>query len=136
MLWFGDTTSPSADWRSKLRHEGGLVTDAKSLYDHVHTTGHVPSERQTMLDLLVAKDMLEQKAYQLFWVPTHQQQADVLTKRMKGTLWESFCQNHRLSLKQTDAERRLEEHRQRLRKDQRQRRKVKFGRAKAGSAGR
>ena len=112
------------------------MTDARSLYDHLHTTGQIPSERQTMLDLLVAKDMLEQKTFEVFWVPTHRQFADMLTKKMRGTLWEQFCQENTVSLKETEAERKLEEHRQRLRKEQRQRRKKRFGSAKTspGSA--
>ena len=89
-----------------------------------------------MLDLLVAKDMLEQKAFEVFWVPTHRQHADMLTKKMRCSLWEHFCQESTVSLKETEAERKLEEHRQRLRKEQRQRRKKRFGsaNAKTGSA--
>ena len=135
ILWTGNT-EVKEDWRAKLKHGGGLVTDARSLYDHLHTTGQIPSERQTMLDLLVAKDMLEQKAFEVFWVPTHRQFADMLTKKMRGTLWEQFCQENTVSLKETEAERKLEEHRQRLGKEQRQRRKKRFGSAKTspGSA--
>ena len=77
------------------------MTDAKSLYDHLHTMGQVPAERQTMLDLLVAKDMLEQKAYGLYWVPTHKQYADGLTKKMRNIQWEEFCKDNLISLKQT-----------------------------------
>lgn len=60
-----------ADWRRQLRTGGDLVTDAKSLYDHLHATGQIPSERQTMLDLLVCKEQLEEKVYGLRWVLTH-----------------------------------------------------------------
>ena len=68
------------DWRARLRVGGGVVTDAKSLFDHLCTTGQIPTERQTMLDLLVAKDLLEQEVFRLYWVPTHRQHADGLTK--------------------------------------------------------
>ena len=57
-------------WRTDCQVCGGSVTDAKSLYDHMSTTGQIPQERQTMLDLLVAKSLLEQEAFRLFWVPT------------------------------------------------------------------
>ena len=47
----------SEGWRYRLRVPGVLVTDAKSLYDHLHKTGSVPSERQTLIDLLIAKGL-------------------------------------------------------------------------------
>ena len=80
-----------------------------------------------MLDLLVGKDMLAAKAYDLYWVPTHRQFADALTKRKRDELWEAFCGHHQVSLKETPAERAVEEHRRSLRKEQRQRRKARFG---------
>ena len=86
-----------------------------------------------MLDLLVAKDLVEQQAFDVFWVPMFKQFADMLTKRMRCALWEQFCRESTVSLKETDAERKLEEHRQRLRKEQRQRRRNRFGSA-TGSA--
>ena len=116
-----------SEWRSQMKTQGSIVTDAKSLFDHLQTTGQIPSERQTMLDLLVAKDMLEQGAYHLHWVPTHRQHADGLTKRMKNPLWEDFCRFGKISLKETPEERKVEEHRRSLRQGQRQRRKEKFG---------
>ena len=125
MLWDGPFRL-SADWRKELKVKGYVVTDAKSLYDHLQTTGQIPAERQTMLDLMVARDFLEQDMFVLKWVPTHRQYADGLTKSMRNLLWEEFCQSQRLSLKETPKEAALEAHRQRLRKEQRQRRKEKF----------
>ena len=60
-------------WRTGCQVRGGIVTDAKSVFDHMSTTGQVPQERQTMLDLLAAKSLLEQKAFRLFWVLMHRQ---------------------------------------------------------------
>ena len=114
------------DWREGLRTGGGCVTDAKSLYDHLQTTGQVPTERQTMLDLLVCKDMLEQGHFDLWWVPTHRQHADGLTKKMHNVLWEQFHATAHISLKETAEEAALEDHRRGLRQAQRQRRKTKF----------
>ena len=111
------------------------MTDAKSLFDHLQTTGQIPSERHSMLDLLVAKDMLEQGAYHLHWVPTHRQHADGLTKRMKNPLWEDFCRFGKISLKETPEERKVEEHRRSLRQGQRQRRKEKFGKTTSQKSG-
>ena len=115
------------DWRRQLRTGGDLLTDAKSLYDHLHATGQIPSERQTMLDLLVCKEQLEEKVYGLRWVPTHRQYADGLTKTMRNVLWENYCETQMISLKETEAEARLEEHRKGLRRAQRLRRKAQFG---------
>ena len=114
-----------SDWREKLRVGGGIVTDAKSLFDHLGATGQIPAERQTMLDLLVAKDLLEQQIYRLFWVPTHRQHADGLTKPMKNVLWEEYLRKKTISLKETPEEREIEEHRRQLRKGQRERRKIR-----------
>lgn len=125
----------SSEWRKEMKIEGGIVTDAKSLYDHLHTTGQVPAERQTMLDLLVAKDMLEQKAYGLYWVPTHKQYADGLTKKMRNILWEGFCKDNLISLKQTFKEQDIERHRRELRQGQRLRRKARFGGAEGTETG-
>ena len=116
----------TASWRGDCRVKGGLVTDAKSLYDHVSTTGQIPKERQTMLDLLASKHLLEGNLFKLFWVPTHRQFADVLTKKMKDILWEEFVRRGQISLVETEEERIVEEHRKELRKGQRQRRKVKM----------
>ena len=114
------------EWRELCQVKGGVVTDAKSLFDHLSTAGQVPQERQTMLDLLAAKHLLDQGHFKLFWVPTHRQFADGLTKRMKDALWAEFVQRGTLSLVETPAERAVEEHRKALRKRQRQRRKEKF----------
>ena len=114
-----------SDWREKLRVGGGIVTDAKSLFDHLGATGQIPAERQTMLELLVAKDLLEQQIYRLFWVPTHRQHADGLTKGMRNVLWEEYLRKKTISLKETPEEREIEEHRKQLRKGQRERRKVR-----------
>ena len=111
------------DWRARLRVGGGVVTDAKSLFDHLCTTGQIPTERQTMLDLLVAKDLLEQEVFRLYWVPTHRQHADGLTKAMRNLLWEEYLTKKTISLKETAEEKATEDHRRQLRKGQRERRK-------------
>ena len=36
------------EWRKEMQIEGVVITDAKSLYDHMHTTGQVSQERQTI----------------------------------------------------------------------------------------
>ena len=126
------------NWRKEMQIDGGVVTDAKSLFDHMHTTGQIPTERQTMLDLLVAKDLLEQGTYKLYWVPTNRQHADGLTKKMRNILWEKFSKDGTISLKETPQDKVEEDHRRMIRQGQRQRRKVRFGKitiTESGSAG-
>ena len=114
----------TVDWRNKLKIPGILVTDARSLYDHLHCTGSIPKERQTLIDLLVARDLLEEKSIALHWVPTTHQLADIFTKAMLPTpVIEEFLRNWTFSLRPTETEEKTEEHRKSLRQGQRARRK-------------
>ena len=54
---------------------------------------------------------------------------DGLTKKTRNLLWEVFCKHQTVSLKETKEEKKLKEHRQRLRQLQWQRRKEKKGSA-------
>ena len=36
-----------------------MVIDARPLFDHLQETGSIPKERQTMTDLLVIRDLVE-----------------------------------------------------------------------------
>ena len=90
-----------------------LVTDCKSLYDHVHREGtpKAPTEKRLALDLASVRQVLmgearhqwtrlfgvgepsPEKALRppLHWVPTHEQLADVLTKKMSpDTFWKTL----------------------------------------------
>ena len=58
-LLCGKPVLQDKDWRTELRIPGMLVTDAKSLYDNLQKDGSLPAERQTLLDVLVAKDLLD-----------------------------------------------------------------------------
>ena len=73
------------DWRVGLRVPGILVTDAKSLYDNLQKEGSLPTERQTLLDVLVAKDLVERKCITVRWLPNAHQFADFLTKATVAT---------------------------------------------------
>ena len=68
------------DWRMHLKVPGLVVTDSKSMFDHLSKSGSIPTERQTLIDLLVARDLHEQGAVRLFWLPNKHMLADVLTK--------------------------------------------------------
>jgi hypothetical protein len=114
------------DWRHKLTIPGILVTDAKSLYDHLNTTGKIPKERQTMIDLLVARDLIEANAVKLMWVPTKHMLADILTKMMlAGDIFKRFRDKQVFSLIRDGEEQEEEQRRLGLRQGQRQRRKAR-----------
>ena len=59
-LLYGQPELRYTDWRVHLRVPGILVTDANSLYDNMQKGASLPAERQTLLDVLVAKDLVEQ----------------------------------------------------------------------------
>ena len=82
---YGEPETFSHDWRMKLKIPGLCVTDAKSLLDHLGKTGNVPKEKQTLIDLLTARDLVEQKAVLLRWMPNRHMLADMLTKQVKPT---------------------------------------------------
>ena len=114
------------EWRHKMLVPGILITDAKSLYDHLNTTGKIPKERQTMIDLLVARDLIESGALKLCWVPTMHMLADVLTKMMRPTeIYVKFRDEQRFSLVRTSVDQDKEQWRLQLRQGQRQRRKTR-----------
>ena len=80
-LLYGQPELRDTDWRLNLRVPGILVTDAKSLYDNLQKDGSLPAERQTLLvDVLVAKDLVEQKCIDVRWLANSHQFADFLTK--------------------------------------------------------
>ena len=82
---YGVRETFSHHWRMKLKIPGLCVTDAKSLFDHLNKTGSVPKEKQTHIDLLTARGLVEQKAVLLRWMPNRHMLADMLTKPVKPT---------------------------------------------------
>ena len=95
-------------------HAGGkyfplhLVTDCRSLYDHIHREGipRAPAEKRLAIDLAGLRQALMVEARHqwqdehgasasptpegplrppLHWLPTQEQLADILTKRLKST---------------------------------------------------
>jgi hypothetical protein len=116
----------SPEWRHKLTTPGILITDAKSLYDHLNTTGKIPKERQTMIDLLVARDLVESGAVRLCWVPTKYMLADMLTKIMKPSeIFIKFREKQLFSLVRSLEDQFMEQHRLELRQGKRRRRKAR-----------
>lgn len=124
-LWYGPEVV-TAEWKESLRVPGIVVTDAKALFDHLEKTGHMTSERQTMLDILAAKQLVESASMMVAWVPTFRQFADVLTKDMVDELFKKFKRDGLLCLRETADDARLEAHRATLRKAQRERRKLRM----------
>ena len=107
-----------------MKIPGIVVTDAKSLYDHLRTTGSIPAERQTLIDLLIARDLCENGVLEIRWVPTAHQLADVLTKMMKvPETMHQFLTQQKYCLVQTEVQQEREAHLKHLRQGQRERRK-------------
>jgi len=108
-----------------------LITDARSLYDHLNKTGSVPKEKQTLIDLLVARDLTEAGTLKIRWTPTTHMLADILTKvTVVTTVFRKFLQEGLYCLTQTAAEQEWEDYRKQLRQGQRQRRRVRKQEAK------
>jgi hypothetical protein len=115
------------NWRHELKIPGILVTDARSLHDHINKTGSLPSERQTLIDLLIARDLTEAETIMVRWVPTTHQLADILTKSMKAPpILQKLLRKQLYCLVGDEAEQREESRRADLRKGQRDRRKVRM----------
>ena len=114
------------DWRENLKVDGYMVTDAKSLYDHLQTTGSLPAERTAMLDLLAAKELIERGIIHIKWCPTHVQLADHLTKLMKSQALHDFLRRGTICLRQTVEQEQTEQHLKGLRQGQRARRKERM----------
>jgi hypothetical protein len=94
----------------------------------LNTTGKVPKERQTLIDLLVARDLIETGAVKLMWVPTAHMVADILTKVMKPTsCYVRLRDTQRFSVARTEDDEEREQRRLELRQGQRQRRKERNG---------
>ena len=114
------------DWRHHLKFPGVLVTDSKSLYDHLTTTGSVPTERRTLIDLLVARGLHESDAVKIKWLPKRHMIANVLTRALNpNEIYHRVGRENCYSLVPTVQRAEEEEHRQALRRGQRQRAKVR-----------
>jgi hypothetical protein len=95
----------------------------QNLYDHLRTTGSIPSERRTLIDLLIARDLCENGIVEIRWVPTAHQLADVLTKMMRvPETMSKFLRDQEYCLVQTEEQQGKEEHLKQLRQGQRERR--------------
>ena len=114
------------DWRTHLEIPGIVLTDAKSLFDHLGKSGSVPTERQTLIDLLVARDLQENGAVKIHWLPNTHMIADVLTKATPvNDVYRKFRDLGLYSLVPTVQQVDDERHRLTLRQGQRQRAKLR-----------
>lgn len=120
-LRFGVLDVP-CEWRKNLRAKGFLITDARSLFDHCHKTGHLAQERQTAIDMLMTKNMVEEGIVEMKWVPTFKQLADPLTKEMTDLLLRKFKRTNQICLNCTAEDLETEKKRAAIRKGQRERR--------------
>ena len=98
----GDPSSEATlQWGGQLTTGGVIITDAKGLNDHVNKTGSIASEKQTALDMLMVKRLVEDQVIRLRWVPTWKQMADPLTKEMARDLLLEFRKTNSLCLVET-----------------------------------
>ena len=116
----------ASEWRQELRVPGHFVTDARSLYGHIHGTNALASERQTALDIMAIKQMIQDGFLNLHRTPTWKQFADGLTKELEDTLFRKYRQAGQISLVQTPEDAVEEERRAGLRKGQCERRKARM----------
>ena len=116
----------TASWRTELVTKGHLVTDAKSLYDYIHGSSLLATERPTSLDILAVRQLVQENLLSLHWVPTWRLYADVLTKDMLDELFQKLRERGCLNIVQTLEDQAEEESRASLRKAQRERRKFRM----------
>ena len=111
-------------WRYRLKIPGVMVTDAKSLSDHLRTTGSIPKDRETLIHLLVTRDLVETKVIDLKWMPTTLMVADAITQEMTPSAQvKRLLEEGRYSLAPTEDGDAHEHHQHNLSREQRQRRK-------------
>ena len=84
-MLYGEPESYLHDWRMKLKVPGLCNTDAKGLFDNLSKTGSVPKEKQTLIDLLTARDLTEANAVMLLWMANRHMFADMLMKKVAAT---------------------------------------------------
>ena len=84
-ILYGEPATFCSDWRVQLKVSVLCVADAKSLLDHLDKTGSIPKEKQTSIDLLTARDLIETKAVMPRWMPNRHMLADMLTKKVAPT---------------------------------------------------
>eukprot|EP00438_Fugacium_kawagutii_P025852 Skav231407 [mRNA] locus=scaffold4039:44689:52020:- [translate_table: standard] len=109
------------DFDGGKHHQLHLVTDCRSLYDHIHKEGvpRAPSEKRLAIDIAGIRQALNREAEHqwrqlhgdaarptpekplkppIHWLPTSDQLADVLTKRLKCDEWWGRMRHGWLSL--------------------------------------
>jgi hypothetical protein len=112
------------EWRRRVKIPGVMMTDAKLLRDRLSAMGKIPEECQTVIDLFVARGLVEAGAVTLRWVLTAHVLADVLAKAMKpGGVFQKFTDEQCRALVQTAENQEWGQRRLHLRQGQRQRRK-------------
>ena len=122
------------NWPLYLKIPGALVTDAKSLYDHLTKIGSVPTERQTLIDLLYARDLHEHGAIIIKWLPNRHMIADCLTKPLiPNEEYDRFYLEGKFSMVPTEEQVEAEAARLEMRRNQRLRAKERLKALKEGA---
>ena len=88
------------------------------------------TERQTALDILAVKTMIQENLVKLFWTPTFKLLADPLTKEMDDILLRKFKKGGKVCLVQSKEDEQIEVQRAQIRRGQRERRNMRMKLAK------
>ena len=78
---------PKREWESYVRtipHE--MITDPKSLFDHLNKPGSTPGDKRLRLDMEILREQLETMALTVRWVSSEQMPADALIKGSVQTM--------------------------------------------------
>ena len=70
-----------ASWSSERQRASAILTDCKSLYDHlVSKSSPTLDDKRTALDVVIIRESLAKMKASLRWIPTDRMLADALTK--------------------------------------------------------
>lgn len=96
------TALDEEDWQDVVPLH--MITDCKSIYDHIRKDGHHVSDKGSIIQVLLLRKMCSIKPgssrAQLWWVPTRHQLADFMTKAGKGKAFRDslgWAQFHEMS---------------------------------------
>eukprot|EP00972_Heterocapsa_arctica_P084336 12423652-Heterocapsa_arctica.AAC.1 len=104
---------PGLTWEERVVHLPQVsLVDARSLRDHLHKTGSMPTEKRVGLDLADVREWLD-RGGKLFWIPTGYMLGDPFTKHFPDTpILDDYLVNYRYNfadqyhtLERWDAER-------------------------------
>ncbi|OLP92915.1 Copia protein [Symbiodinium microadriaticum] len=74
-------------WQQAARRKAMIVTDCKSLFDHLQSrSSPTLDDKRTALDIVILRESLQKTSASLRWVPTNRMLADAMTKEAADAL--------------------------------------------------